>query len=69
MTAAPEITAPALPAAQRFPLYVGGGAQDTEFLPDTRQFIATVQTRRATLSPIWCIILSYIAIGGYMTWV
>src|SRR5438270_360399 len=39
----PEITAPALPGAQRFPLYLGGGAQDTEFLPDTQRFIATVQ--------------------------
>ena len=39
----PEITAPALPAAQRLPLYLGGGAQDSEFLPDTQRFIATVQ--------------------------
>lgn len=39
----PELTAPALPAAERFPLYLGGGAQDTEILPDTEQFIATVQ--------------------------
>ena len=39
----PELTAPALPAAQRFPLYLGGGSQDTEFLPDTEQFATTVE--------------------------
>lgn len=39
----PELTAPALPAAQRFPLYLGGGSQDSEFLPDTEQFATTVE--------------------------
>jgi enterochelin esterase-like enzyme len=40
----PEITAAALPATARTPLYLGGGADDTEFLPDTEQFTATVQS-------------------------
>ena len=38
----PELTVRTLPAAERFPLYIGGGAQDTEFLPDTLQFQQTV---------------------------
>jgi enterochelin esterase-like enzyme len=38
----PELTVSSLPAGERFPLYLGGGAQDTEFLPDSQQFIATV---------------------------
>jgi enterochelin esterase-like enzyme len=40
----PELTAARLPAAARAPLFLGGGADDTEFLPDTQQFIATVQS-------------------------
>jgi enterochelin esterase-like enzyme len=38
----PEQTIQTLPSADRFPLYIGGGAQDTEFLPDTLQFQTTV---------------------------
>jgi enterochelin esterase-like enzyme len=39
----PQLTAASLPAAERTPLFVGGGADDTEFLPDTQGFIATVE--------------------------
>jgi enterochelin esterase-like enzyme len=38
----PQLTAADLPAVERTPLFLGGGANDTEFLPDTQQFIATV---------------------------
>jgi enterochelin esterase-like enzyme len=41
-TNSPELTAASLPAARRTPLFLGGGAGDTEFLPDTQRFIATV---------------------------
>jgi enterochelin esterase-like enzyme len=40
----PQLTAAALPAARRVPLYLGrGGAADWEFGPDTTRFVATVQ--------------------------
>jgi enterochelin esterase-like enzyme len=39
----PQLTASRVPAAQRFPLYLGGGASDTVFLGETLRFTATVQ--------------------------
>jgi enterochelin esterase-like enzyme len=39
----PQLTVAGVPASQRVPLFLGGGADDTEYLPDTLQFIATVQ--------------------------
>ncbi|HEY2704510.1 MAG TPA: alpha/beta hydrolase-fold protein [Candidatus Dormibacteraeota bacterium] len=39
----PQLTAAALPAAQRTPLFLGQGAADWEFGPDTTRFVATVQ--------------------------
>lgn len=39
----PQLTAAALPAAERVPLYLGQGAADWEFGPDTTRFVATVQ--------------------------
>ncbi len=39
----PQLTAAAVPAAERVPLYLGQGADDTEFGPDTTRFVATVQ--------------------------
>jgi len=38
----PQLTISALPAAERFPLFLGQGAQDTEFGPQTTQFVGTV---------------------------
>jgi enterochelin esterase-like enzyme len=38
----PQLTISALPAAERFPLFLGQGAQDTEFGPQTTQFVSTV---------------------------
>src|SRR4029077_2320293 len=38
----PQLTISSLPAAERFPLYLGQGAQDTEFGPQTTQFVSTV---------------------------
>jgi enterochelin esterase-like enzyme len=40
----PQITVAGLPVAARTPLFVGGGADDTEFLPDTERFVAMVQS-------------------------
>lgn len=40
----PQLTVASLPAAQRTPLYLGGGAGDSEFLPDTQRFTALVQS-------------------------
>jgi enterochelin esterase-like enzyme len=40
----PQLTVASLPAAQRTPLYLGGGADDTEYLPDTRRFVALVKS-------------------------
>jgi enterochelin esterase-like enzyme len=39
----PQLTAAALPAAERTPLFLGQGAADWEFGPDTTRFVATVQ--------------------------
>ncbi len=39
----PQLTAAALPAARRTPLFLGQGAADWEFGPDTTRFVATVQ--------------------------
>jgi enterochelin esterase-like enzyme len=39
----PQLTVSTLPANERFPLYLGRGAEDTEFGPDTTQFVATVE--------------------------
>jgi enterochelin esterase-like enzyme len=36
----PQLT---VATAERVPLFLGGGADDTEYLPDTQRFIATVQ--------------------------
>jgi enterochelin esterase-like enzyme len=38
----PEVTIPTLPTSERFPLFLGQGAQDTEFGPQTTQFVSTV---------------------------
>lgn len=40
----PQLTVAGLPSAQRTPLFLGGGADDTEFLPETTRFIATVRS-------------------------
>jgi enterochelin esterase-like enzyme len=40
----PQITVASLPVASRTPLFVGGGAEDSEFLPDTEAFIALVES-------------------------
>jgi enterochelin esterase-like enzyme len=40
----PQLTASSVPADQRFPLYLGAGAQDREFLGETLRFIGTVAT-------------------------
>jgi enterochelin esterase-like enzyme len=40
----PQITVASLPVAARTPLFVGGGADDTEFLPDTERFVTMVQS-------------------------
>ncbi len=40
----PQITVASLPASERPPLYVGGGAEDSEFLPDTWAFIGLVES-------------------------
>jgi enterochelin esterase-like enzyme len=40
----PQLTVAGLPATERTPLYLGGGAEDTEFLPDTRRYVALVQS-------------------------
>jgi enterochelin esterase-like enzyme len=40
----PELTVGAFPVSERTPLFVGGGADDWEFLPDTTSFVATVQS-------------------------
>jgi enterochelin esterase-like enzyme len=40
----PQITVASLPVTARTPLFVGGGADDTEFLPDTERFVALVQS-------------------------
>ena len=40
----PQLTVANLPAAQRVPLYLGGGSDDSEFLPDTQSFVALVQS-------------------------
>lgn len=39
----PQLTVGGVPASARVPLFVGGGADDTEYLPDTEHFIATLQ--------------------------
>jgi enterochelin esterase-like enzyme len=39
----PQLTVAGVPASERVPLFLGGGANDTEYLPDTLRFIATVQ--------------------------
>ena len=39
----PALTIAAVPATRRFPLYVGAGAADDEFRPDTERFIGTVR--------------------------
>jgi enterochelin esterase family protein len=39
----PLLTAARLPVAERFPLYIAAGADDTEFLDDTRQFVAALR--------------------------
>jgi enterochelin esterase-like enzyme len=38
----PQITVADLPVAERTPLFLGGGANDTEFLPDTQRFVTAV---------------------------
>lgn len=40
----PQLTASWVPADQRFPLYLGGGAQDRMYLAETVRFIGTVGT-------------------------
>ncbi|HEX3605270.1 MAG TPA: alpha/beta hydrolase-fold protein [Candidatus Dormibacteraeota bacterium] len=40
----PVLTAVTFPSTDRTPLYLGRGADDTEFGPDTTNFIATVQS-------------------------
>ncbi len=39
----PQLTVAGLPASERVALFLGGGADDTEYLADTQRFIATVQ--------------------------
>ena len=39
----PALTIAAVPATRRFPLFVGAGAADDEFRPDTERFIGTVR--------------------------
>jgi putative tributyrin esterase len=39
----PALTISAVPATRRFPLFVGAGAGDDEFRPDTEHFIGTVR--------------------------
>jgi enterochelin esterase-like enzyme len=40
----PQLTVASLPAGERTPLFLGGGADDTEFLPQTTRFIDTVRS-------------------------
>jgi enterochelin esterase-like enzyme len=40
----PQLTVAAVPAAGRIPMYVGGGAGDTEFRPDTDAFVALLHS-------------------------
>ena len=39
----PQLTISSVPASRRVPLFLGQGAQDTEFGPQTTQFVATVE--------------------------
>jgi enterochelin esterase-like enzyme len=40
----PQLTVAGLPSDERVPLFVGGGAGDDEFLPETTRFVATVRS-------------------------
>jgi len=40
----PQLTVASLPPPERTPLYLGGGADDTEFLPDTQSFVTLVRS-------------------------